>query len=187
VTRLQEAGGMAALIQGVGLISLLVIFFGVLPARGMSVADLADPAKALPLASGQPLLLLWLTIIAGVLADTLTLLLVLGLHDRLRSNSPALSRVFMTFGFLSYFLFIATGLLNYTGVRELAAIYPGNVAGASSAYFALNGAIDALRNGGSFAAGLWVFLLSFAALRGGGLPRALGYYGALAGVLNVAA
>jgi hypothetical protein len=44
-----------------------------------------------------------------------------------------------------------------------------------------------LRNGGSFAAGLWVLLLSPAALRRGGPPRALSYYGAFAGAVNIAA
>jgi hypothetical protein len=67
VTGLQRVGGIDALVQGIGLIPQPVIFFGVLPAQGVSVVDLADPAKALPLATGLPLLFFWPTIIAGAL------------------------------------------------------------------------------------------------------------------------
>ena len=182
---IQKVGGVAALCQGVGLATLVILFFGVLPNLGFTLNDFADPAKTLPFVIAQPGLFFWITAVAGVIFDSFTIVLVLALHNRLQAGSPDWVRTATAFGFLTVFLFIAAGQLNYTAVNELASLYSRNPAGAGSAYLAINAAIDGLRNGASFAAGWWFLLLSWVAVRKGGLPKLLGYFGLLVGVLNI--
>jgi len=182
---LQKVGGAAALCQGAGLATLVVLFFGVLPSLGLALDDFADPAKALPFVTAHPALFFWMTAVAGVIFDSFTVVLVLALHNRLEEGSPGWVRTATAFGFLTLFLFIAAAVLNYSAVKNLASLYSRNRVATESAYLALNAAINALRNGATFAAGWWSLLLSWVAVRKGGLPKSLGYFGLLVGVLNI--
>ena len=67
-------------------------------------------------------------------------------------------------------------------------LYGKDPAQAASVWLALDSVETGLGGGEMFVSGLWVLLVSWVALRAGGLPRALNYFGVVigaAGILSV--
>ena len=60
-----------------------------------------------------------------------------------------------------------------------------NKAQAASLWLAVNSVVTGLGGGNEIVGGLWVLLVSWAALRAGGLPRALAYLGLVLGVAGI--
>jgi hypothetical protein len=110
-------------------------------------------------------------------------LLVLGLHERLRAASPALSAAAGAFGYLGAGLLILNWGYQYAEFHRIGISAPAF----AERTVATNVVYDATNNTAFFALGVWILLVSWAALRRGGAPRWLAYAGVLVGALNLAA
>ena len=159
---LQKLGGFAALGHTAALVVGMVLSFTVM----FPLLDAAPDQTVRFLADHQALVILWRLVVDGGSALTLVIVL-LALYGRLQAGAPALVRAAVVFGLLWAGLTIgASGLMlhNFGIVANLRGSAPAQAA----AWTAL------VRS-------LWVLLLSLAALRTGGLPRATGYLGVFLG------
>jgi hypothetical protein len=155
---LQKVGGIAALGNTTALVIGTVLSFTWM----FPLLDAAPDQSQRFLASHPALVTLWNGIVDWGSVITFVIML-LALYQRLQAGSPRLMRAAVVFGFLWAGLTIGTGdlmLHNFGVVANLS----GSVPAQAAAWTAL-------------VRGLWVLLLSLAAVRTGGLPRTLGYLG----------
>jgi len=184
---LQTVGGIAALLQGVLFVVFPVFLFVLLPSQGLGAATgpdaLGSPSEVLPVASKSPLVQIFSLL--DVPVAVCLILVVLTLHERLQANSPLVMQIATASGLIATVLFLAVGMARFTGVSQLARLYPQDQAGVATAYLAAGVVIEGLNNGGVFAFGWWVLLASWAGLRTGWMPKLLGYLGLLFGVTGI--
>jgi hypothetical protein len=179
---LQKVGGIAALVQGLFTALFLAVFLFVLPSLGFQESFFEDPPKFVAFVTAHYALYYWLSLV-GVLASVVLIMLVLALHERLRATSPALSAAASAFGYLGTGLLILNWSYQYAEFQTIGRAVPR-----FAEQTVPTGVMYTATNGSAFLVlGVWMLLLSWAALRQGGLPRSLAYFGLLAGALNLAA
>lgn len=178
----QKMGGVAALIEAATFVvgfalaaTLLAPYTTGNPDPGESVAFLAD---------NQTIMYVW-TLIIYVVFGVFLVVLSLALYERLKVGSPATAQTATAFGLIWAGLVIASGMLIINDLGVVADLYSSDPAQAESVWLALNSVEEALGGVIELPAGLWVLLLSWAALRAGGLPRALSYLGMVIGVAGI--
>jgi len=180
---LEKAGGVGALLLAVSFLLLIVSNAVIQPGLGINgPADQVNPAKMAPVATTLRIVLS-IPILFAV-AFTLT---TLGLNDRLQNSSPTLMRIALASGLGGAVLFLAAGMFSFVALPALFTIGAQSPAGVTTAELALGGAVaDGLLAAAIFAAGWFVWLASWAALRGG-LPTPLRYLGLLFGAVSILA
>ena len=180
MNNLQKWGGIAALghaaVYLVALVLGLTLMFPILD---------AGPEQYLKfLADNQALVYLWNLISYWGSAITLVIM-VLALYERLKGRSPALMQTATVFGLIWAGLIIASGNLMLHNIGVVAALFGNDPAQAATAWTALEAVETGITSGNELVGSLWVLLLSVAALRTGGLPRALSYLGLVLGVAGI--
>lgn len=179
---LQKLGGFAALIEAVTFIVGFALLVTVLapPADsdrdpGLYVAFLADKHAVAQL---------W-NFIIYVIFGVVLVVLALALHERLRAGAPALMPIATAFGLIWAGLVIATGMVANIGIDAVVDRAATDPVAAASIWLALEPVQEGLGGGNEIVGGLWVLLVSWAALRAGGLPRLLSLLGVVIGVAGV--
>jgi hypothetical protein len=71
------------------------------------------------------------------------------------------------------------------GASVVVDLYAGDPAQAAGVWLAIDPVIEGLGGGTEIVGGLWTLLVSWAALRSGGLPRVLNYLGVIVGLAGV--
>ena len=114
--------------------------------------------------------------------------LALAIHARLQANSPGMMQTATAFGLIWAGLVIASGMIFNIGLATVIGMAGNDAAQAATTWEAISAVHIGLGGGNEIVGGLWVLLISWAALRGGGLPKALNYFGllvSLAGVITI--
>ena len=117
----------------------------------------------------------------------LSVVLALALYERLKAGSPAMAQTATAFGLIWAALVIASGMLIISDLGIVVDLYSKDPAQAAWVWLALDSVEEGLGGGVEIPGGLWVLLVSWAALRSGGLPRALNYLGVVIGVAGILA
>ncbi len=86
------------------------------------------------------------------------------------------------FGMIWACIVIASGMIFIIGMDTVVERYGQDPAQAAMVWLAIESVHQGLGGANEIVGGLWVLLISWAALRGGGLPRALNYLGVVIGV-----
>jgi hypothetical protein len=180
MNNLQKWGGIAALGHAaayiVALVLGLILIFPILNAA---------PDQYLKfLAANQALVYLWNLISYWGSAITLVIM-VLALYEQLKGRSPALMQTATVFGLIWAGLIIASGNLMLHNLGVVAALYSNDPAQAATTWTALEAVENGIVSGNELVGSLWVLLLSLAALRTGGLTRALNYLGVVLSVAGI--
>ncbi len=182
MTTKQQAGGIAALVAagtfiiGIAMFaSLLIDYTSGNPTPAESVAFVADHQAAL---------YVW-NLVIFIIFGLALVPLVLALHDRLKSGTPALAQAGAAFGLIWAGLVLATGMITNIGLGTIADLASTDPAQAASVWSALDSVQNGLGGGNEIAGGIWVLLVSVAALQSGALPRALNYLGAVSGAAGL--
>ena len=183
LTKLQKLGGISALVEAAVYVAGFVLFFTVLDSSGydgpvQKLAFLVDNRSAIYIGN------LLIYVVFGVFL----VVLVLALYHRLKAERPELMQVATGFGLIWAGLVIASGMIANIGMSAVIDLYKTDPDQAASLWRAISTMQEALGGGNEIVGGLWVLLLSWAALRTGGLPTALNYIGlviGLAGILTV--
>ncbi len=177
---LQKLGGISALIEAALYVTGFGLFLTVLDSSGyegqvQQVAFLA----ANQVASYMAYLLIY--VVFGVVL----VVLALALHARLKNGSPAIMQTATAFGLIWAGLVIASGMIANIGNSTVVGLFSENQDQAVSLWLTIITVQEALGGGNEIVGGLWVLLLSWAALRGGSLPTVLNYLGVLVGLAGI--
>ena len=177
MNKMQRAGGYAILLAGLQFVAILVIVFGVLAPQGVAGPDTpVETQLAVGAASPGPFRILNL----NIALFSITLVLgALAVRERLQSGAPNRMRLAVLAASIGSALFLANGLISYSGLPPLAA------AGDLIGFRVLNLVTGGLITSAIFAAGWMLFLWGWAGLSTKGLPAGLSYLLLLAGVVSI--
>jgi hypothetical protein len=178
---LQTAGGIAALLEAVALIVGVVIVLIVVPGLGLDGTYYREPAKVVPfIVAHQGVFILGA--LTFVFAAVLVVPIVAALHARLQALSPALMAVAGAFGAIGIVGLLMNAFIQYAEFQAMGTL---STAVAEQAFAGATVSYTATELAGLVCLGLWTLLLSWVVIGRGGLPRWLGYFGLLTGVVDV--
>jgi hypothetical protein len=180
INDLQKLGGIAALIEAALYVTGFALFLTILDPSGyvghvQQVAFLADNQVASYIAN------LLIYVVFGVVL----VVLVLALHARFKNDSPAIMQTATAFGLIWAGLVIASGMIANIGNSTVVGLFSENQDQAVALWLAIVTVQEALGGGNEIVGGLWVLLLSWAALSAGKLPKVLNYIGVLVGLAGI--
>lgn len=178
----QKSGGIAALGAAATFVFGFALFATVLsdyttgnPTPAESVAFAAD---------NEAVLYLWNAVIL-ILFGIVLVPLVLALHARVRPGAPGLAPTVAAFGIVWAGLVLAAGMIGNIGLGTVVDLQASDPAQAEAVWSTLDSVQNGLGGGNEIVGGLWVLLLSWAAMRTNALPRALNYLGIAAGTAGI--
>ncbi len=182
-TDLQTVGGIAGLVEAALYVTGFALFFTVLDGSGHPELD-----QKIRFLANNEFALFVAHLLIYVLFGIVLVVLALALHERLKGASPDIMRIATAFALIWAGLVIASGMIANIGTASVVDLYEQHPQQAFSLWLAISTIQEALGGGNEVVGGLWLVLLSSAALSSGLLPKALNYLGVLvgsAGVLTV--
>ena len=180
---LQKMGGIAALYMAAAYVLGFVGFK--LAADYSSVVDLVE--KVAFLVDNQAIMYI-LHLLVFVVWGVFLVVLVLALYERLKAGSRSMAQTAAAFGLIWATLVIASGMVFNIGMDAVVDLYGQDPAQAATVWLAIESVVNGIGGEFELLGSLWILLISWAALRAGGLPRALNYLGlvvSVAGLLTV--
>ena len=180
MTSLQKWGGAAALYEALAYIIGIVGFVAV-----VNISENADPLQKVAAIVENQGLLSMLYLIVYVAWGAMLVVLSLALHERLQGHKSAVARTATAFGLIWATLVIASGMIYNVGMETAVSLYAQNPEQAATVWLAIESVFNGLGGGVEVVGGIWVVLLSVAALRNGGLPRAFNIFGLLVGAAGL--
>jgi hypothetical protein len=178
-------GGIAALIGAATIILGAVVYATLLVPKGFGSNP--DPSRIVALlADNQATMRLWLQIIWLAFGACL-IFLSLALHERLKAGSPELAQAVTIFTLIWAVLVIVVGTLSINDLDTVVRLFGQDPAQAATVWLTLDTVETGLGAGGgeTIVTGLWLLLLSWAALQARALPRLLNYLGVVVGLADV--
>ena len=180
----QKVGGLAALYLAAAYIVAMPYFLVF-----VKYQRAVDPAEKVALLVGNHGSLHVMYLITYVIFGIVLSVLALALYARLKDGAPTLAQAATAVGLIWAFVLVASGMLFNAGMGAVVGMHGANPVQAVSAWQAIEPvALGLGGSGGELLGGLWVLLVSSAALRTGELPKALNWLGVAigtAGVLSV--
>lgn len=181
MTALHKLGGIGALVAAATFVVGLVMFATTL----IDFTTATDPARAVAfLVDNQVPLYVWNLLITIVFGIALVPM-VLALRDRLSVGASALPRVAAVFGLVWSGAIIATGMITNVGYRAVVDLHATDPEMATTVWKAVDTVTNGLGGGNEVLGGMWVLLVSVAALRLGVLPRWLHVLGIAIGIAGL--
>ena len=178
---LQKFGGFAALYLAVAYLIGMTLFLVVL-----DYPSITDRAQKVALLVDKPMVIFSTNLLMYVFFGVFLIVLSLALHDRLKSGAPAMMQVATAIGIIWAGSLLASGMVANAGIDPVVALYAKDPAQAALSWQGIESVASGLGNGnGEILGGLWVLLVSLAALRAGGLPKGLNILGSLVGVAGI--
>jgi hypothetical protein len=175
---LQKVGGIAALYQGaayvVGMVGFLLV-----------VGWPDDPVQQVALMVDNQTFLYIMHLIVYVVWAVFMVVLALALYERLKAGSPAMVQTATVFGMIWATVIIASGMIFNSGMANVVDLYGKDPAQATTVWLAIDSVFDGLGGSNEVLGGIWILLISWAALRAGELPRVLNYLGVAIGVAGI--
>ena len=182
--RRQRVGGLAALYLAAAY--LVAMPFFLLFVKYDSLMDPAAKVATLVRDHGsmQVMYLVTYVVFGLVLA-----VLALTVYERMKDGAPTLALAATAVGLIWAVVLVASGMIFNAGMAAVVGLHSTDPAQAVAAWQAIEPVADGLGgSGGELLGGLWVLLISVAALRTARLPKALDWLGVVigaAGVLSV--
>ena len=180
MNNLQRMGGVAALIEAATFVVGMGLFVTLLDPAG----DLEPVQQVAFLIDNQAITYIG-HLFTYVVAGVFLVVLALALYERLKAGSPAMVQTATAFGLIWAGVVIAAGMVFNIGLGTVVDLYGKDPAQAATVWLAINSVFDGLEGGNVIFGGLWTLLVSWAALRAGGLPKALNYLGVVIGVAGL--
>lgn len=177
---LQRMGGIAALYQAAAYVVAMVFFLLVL-----NFTAIADPTQRVALIVDNQAGMAIVTLIAYVVFGVSLVVLSLALYHRLKGRAPAVAQTATVFGFIWAVLLIGSGMVHNAGLGIAAELYAQDPEQAALFWTMIEVVANGLGGEVEIVGGLWMLLVSWAALRSGRLPRALNYLGLVIGAAGL--
>ncbi len=177
----QKAGGLAALYLALAYLVAMPYFLVV-----VNYPSVVDPLKKVALLADNRGSMHVMHLITYVIFGLVLAVLALALYNRLKDGMPATMQIATAVGLIWAVALVASGLVFNSGMGTVAELYHSHPAQAVSAWQAIEPVTDGLSgSGGEILGGAWVLLVSWAALRTGGLPKMLSWLGLGIGAIGI--
>jgi hypothetical protein len=177
---LRKFGGFAALYLAaaylVGMIGFLTV---------VDVSGVADPVKKVALMADNLAFLYILHLIVYVVWGIFMVVLALALYERLKASSPAIVQTATAFGIFWGCVIIVSGMIHNAGMQTVVDLYGKDPAQAGTIWLTIDSVLGGLAGSNEAIGGIWILLLSWAALRTGELSKVLNYLGVVVGVAGI--
>jgi hypothetical protein len=177
---LQKMGGVAALYEAAAYIVGMVGFLTV-----VDVSGVADPVQKVALMADNLAFLYIMHLIVYVVWGIFMVVLALALYERLKAESPAIVQTATVFGIFWGCVIIISGMIYNAGMENVVNLYGKDPAQAATVWLAIDSVLAGLAGSNEILGGIWILLLSWAALQVGELPRVLNYLGVAVGVAGI--
>lgn len=178
-----KAGGIAALIQAACYVFGFAMIATVLNPDGAS--DWSREQKLSFVLEHQDLYQFWNVVIYVVFGVALVVLTT-ALHRLMRGGASFSMAVATPFGLIWAGLVIASGMVANVGLEVVSDLYVESAAEAARSWATIGAVQDGLGGGVELVGGLWVLLLSQAALRDGTIiPRPVSFLGLVVGLSGI--
>jgi hypothetical protein len=177
---LQKMGGIAALYEAAAYIVGMIGFLAVVDVSGE-----ADPVQKVVLMADNLAFLTILHLIVYVGWGFFMVILALALYERLKKGSPAIVQTATVFGIFWGCVIIISGMIHNAGMQTVVDLYATDPAQAGTVWLTIDSVLKGLAGSNELIGGLWVLLVSWAALRTGELPRLLNYLGIVIGAAGI--
>jgi hypothetical protein len=177
---LQKKGGIAALYEAAAYIVGMIGFLAV-----VDVTSVADPIQKVALMADNQVFLYILHLIVYVLWGFFMVVLALALYERLKSGSPAIMQTATVFGVFWGCVIILSGMIHNAGMQTVVDLYRKDPAQAGTVWLTIDSVLGGLAGSNEVIGGIWILLVSWAALRAGELSRVLNYLGLVVGVAGI--
>ena len=178
---LQKMGGIAALYEAAVYV-LAMLFFLIV----VDYPSLVDPVEKVALLVDNQTIMYIMYLLSYVVFSIVLVVLALALYDRLKDGSLAMMQIATAIGLIWAAVVIASGYVFNMGMDTVVELYGKDPAQAATVWLAIESASEGLGGAkGEILGGLWMLLVSWAALRGGGLPKVLNYLGVVVGVAGL--
>ncbi len=179
--RQQKVGGWAALYVALAYVVAMPYFL-----LFVKYPNVVDPAEKVALLVGHRGSLQAVYLITYVIFGIVLAVLALSLYQRLKDDSPILAQTAAAVGVIWGLVLVASGMVFNAGMGAVVDLHGTDPAQAVSVWQAVEPVAQGLGGaGGELLGGLWVMLVSVAALRARKLPRSLNWLGVVIGALGV--
>jgi hypothetical protein len=178
---LQKSGGIAALYMAISHLIGFIIFIVVL-----DYINISDPAQKLAMNIEKQTVIFSTNLLMYVFFGFALIVLSLALYDRLKSGAPALMQVATAIGIIWAGSLIASGMAANAGLATVVALYAKDPPQAALTFQVIESITNGLGNAnGEILGGPLTLLVSLAALRAGGFPKALNILGVFVGAVGI--
>lgn len=178
----KRVGGVAALVEAATFVFGFAFFVTVL--SDYTSGDLDAAASVSFVADNEIALYVWNFVILIIFGIALVPL-VLALNERLKAGALVLAQTASAFGIIWAGLLLAAGMITNIGLGTVVDLHDTDPALARPVWSSLDSIQNGLSGGNELVGGLWVLLVSWAALRSGVLPKGLNYLGSISGVAGI--
>lgn len=178
---LQKSGGFAALYMAAAYLIGIILFLVVL-----DYPSITDPAQKVDLLVEKQMVIFATNLLMYVFFGIFLVVLSLALYERLKSGLTALIQVATVIGIIWAGSLVASGMVANAGIAPVVALHAKDPTQAALAWLGIETVANGLGNGnGEILGGVWILLVSWAALKTGGLPKGLNYLGLLVGAVGL--
>lgn len=178
---LQRAAGVSAIIEALIYIIAFVYFgaFWAYPSEGAASEKMAYLAE-------NQFVFSMIYFLMYVAFGVFLAVLVVGLYEKLKLTNTALIKVGSLFGAVWVVLVIASGMLANIGLSHAVNLMDLSAEKAFDMWRIILVIVESLGGGNELVGGLWVLLISAAALKAKKFSRGLNYLGLIVGVSGIA-
>ncbi len=177
---LQTWGGIAAVINGVA----YIVGIGMVLTMLAPFIAASQSERIAFMLEHQTLLALWYLVIYLV-AGVWMVPLAIALHNRMQQAAPTLMQVTTAMGIIWATTILASGMLLITNIKVIADLQQSDPAQTAAVWVAISAVASGLGGAIELPGGVWVSLISIAALQAKRLPKALNYLGLLVGAAGI--
>ena len=177
---LQKWGGLAALYEAAAYIFGMVFFLLIVDYSGV-----VDPIEKVALLADTQAMIATMNLIIYVIFGVALVVLTLAIHERLKNGAPALMQIATAFGLIWAGVVIASGMVFNIGMGVVVDLFSTDPTQAATIWLAINAVADGIGGGIEILGGLWVLLISLAALQTQTYAKVLNFLGLLVGAAGI--
>jgi hypothetical protein len=176
----QKLGGVIAFLEA-GIYILAFVFFGAF----WDFPAVANNTQKLAFLANNYVMLSIVNLVMYILFGIFLAVLVLVIHQRLKLKALILSQLATVFGLIWVAFVIASGMIANIGLNTAIKLSVDDVEKAMTVWITLNTLVESLGGGNELVGGIWLTLLSFAAIKTNEFSKWTNYMGLVIGLIGI--
>jgi hypothetical protein len=177
---IQKWGGISALYAGVAYI-MGMLFFLVM----VDYMNVTDPMEKLNLIINNHTGLYAITMIIYEFFAVFLVLLSLALYEKLKEATPLVIQTATVFGLIWATILIASGMIFNIGMEKVIDLFGKDPVQAATVWMSIETVHEGVGGGNEIIGGIWILLISIAALQLKLFPRLLNIIGIIVGIAGI--